>query len=323
MSDTRKTEGLIIELDQHIRDYRDGGITFTVADTISLLSRVRNVLAAPADAEEWPAAPPAVEAAPRHVAQGPEEPLVERFGIGPHRSEDEGFSDAVIEEIVKCVSARAEPQTNGLAFIRAEAERTRDMGTLGEFWAKVRECAESLAVDLAFRQATIATQPLRALDEEAARVGSVMDFRMRDAAREAARAGTHGAEAMTHMPKTGPDAVLDQSDADNYYLAVENRELRKKVAALEAAAAPRVGATGEGLAERLTDDVVNWAWLAYEETLVRCWKDTEASGRLSMDDWRKLRHHHAAKAARAILTAALSGAPHGDGQAGTAEEENK
>jgi hypothetical protein len=35
------------------------------------------------------------------------------------------------------------------------------------------------------------------------------------------------------MPKSGPSAVLDQTDADNYYLATENRDLRRRLAALQ------------------------------------------------------------------------------------------
>jgi len=63
------------------------------------------------------------------------------------------------------------------------------------------------------------------------------------------------------------------------------------------------------LAERvqaaLTDDVLWEARRAFEE-VIQTWKDTEASGRLSLVEWTALRREKAHAAMRAVLLAALA-----------------
>lgn len=75
----------------------------------------------------------------------------------------------------------------------------------------------------------------------------------------------------------------------------------------------------EALEARLTAQVCKRARDVFDAALEN-WVDTDETSRLPMREWDARRVDHAANAMRAVLTAALSGAPHGDGQAGTAEE---
>jgi hypothetical protein len=75
------------------------------------------------------------------------------------------------------------------------------------------------------------TQRIAEIEERVARNPSLcIDLRfLLDLLAAEARGRQQAEQAQMPMPKSGPSAVLDQTDADNYYLATENQELRKRI----------------------------------------------------------------------------------------------
>jgi hypothetical protein len=106
----------------------------------------------------------------------------DKYGEYNGGSVDDGYAAFRQHQPAEATPARApgEPLQDALLFIRAEAERTKGNGPLGELWASVLEHAEQIAVDCALADAVKATQSLRDQELEAEHIPSgLMEMRLR------------------------------------------------------------------------------------------------------------------------------------------------